>query len=199
MKKIHIAMSMALVLSILLSLTCFDASCDSVRGSVLRLHILANSDSKYDQEIKLKVRDRLLNESGELFEQIYSYDEAVKKAEQNLPLLQRAAEDELRLLGCDLPVKVEVAKSDFSTREYEEVTLPAGEYTALRVLIGDAKGKNWWCVCYPNMCIPAVSQTKQIGSTLDKQSTKIVTTPKKYVVRFKIVEIYQSLKSKFTK
>lgn len=192
-------MSMALVLSILLSLTYFDASCDSVRGSVLRLHILANSDSKYDQQIKLKVRDRLLAESGELFEQVYSYDEAVKKAEENLPLLQKAAQDEIEQLGCNLPVKVEVAKSDFSTREYEEVTLPAGEYTALRVLIGDAQGKNWWCVCYPNMCIPAVSQTMEIGSALDKQSTKIVTNSKKYVVRFKIVEIYQSIKAKLSK
>ncbi len=199
MKKLHIAMSMALVLSILLSLACFDASCDTVRSGVLRLHILANSDSDYDQEVKLKVRDRLLEECGELFEQTYSYDEAVSQAKENLPLLQMAAEAELERLGCDLPVKVEIEKSDFSTRVYEDVTLPAGEYTAVRVLIGDAEGQNWWCVCYPNMCIPAVSQTEEIGSVLDKQSTKIVTNSDKYVVRFKIVEIYQNLKSKFKK
>lgn len=199
MKRLHIAMALSLVFTIMMSLACFDAHCDIIRSSVLRLHILANSDSDRDQSVKLSVRDRILSECGELFEYTSDYDEAVKIAKRNVPALQKVAEDQLKKLGCDYGVRVEVGKSDFNTRDYGEVTLPAGTYTAVRVLLGKANGHNWWCVCFPNMCIPAASQTDEIGSVLDKEDTKIVTSHQKYKMRFKVVEWYDSIKEMLSK
>ena len=159
------------------------------------MHILANSDSEYDQQIKLAVRDRLLSECGELFAETESIDIAIAQAKENLPALQAVAEATLADYGCDYAVTVEVAPSDFSTRHYGDVTLPAGKYEAVRVLIGDAKGQNWWCVCFPNMCIPAASQTDEISGALSESETKIVTQSGDYEIRFKIVEWYEKIKA----
>ncbi len=199
MKKLNISIAFALIFSILMSIAFFDASCADIRTRVLRLHILANSDSYSDQQIKLAVRDRILTECGDLFDETYSVDAAIEKAEQNLPALQSAAENVLADYGCDYGVTVEIAPSDFGTRNYEKVTLPAGRYEAVRVLIGKAEGQNWWCVCFPNMCIPAASQADEISSALTEGETKIVTSSDKYEVRFKIIEWYEKLKSKWFK
>ncbi len=197
MKKLNISIAVALVFSILMSLAFFDASCADIRTRVLRLHILANSDSAYDQQIKLAVRDRILNECGSLFSETESVEVAIKQAKENLPILQSVAEAELKERGCEYAVTVEVAPSDFGTRHYGEVTLPAGSYEAVRVLIGNAKGQNWWCVCFPNMCIPAASQTDEISSALTENETKIVTKSGNYEIRFKVVEWYEKIKAKW--
>lgn len=196
MKKLNISVAVAVIFSILMSLACFDASCADIRTRVLRLHILANSDSEYDQSVKLAVRDRILNECGELFAETDDLDGAIAQARVNLPKLQDAARSELDRLGCDCDVKVELAPTDFNTRCYGDVTLPAGRYEAVRVLIGNAEGANWWCVCFPNMCIPAASQTDNIGEVLSDSETKIVTSKGKYEIRFKAVELYESLRAK---
>ncbi len=197
-KKINISVAFALVFSILMSLALFDASCADIRTRVLRLHILANSDSEYDQQLKLAVRDRLLSECGSLFAETDSIDDAIAEVKANLPALQAVAEATLADYGCSYGVKVEVAPSDFNTRDYGDVTLPAGRYEAVRVLIGNAEGQNWWCVCFPNLCIPAASQTDEIGSALSEGETKIVTSKSEYKVRFKIVEWYESIKRWFS-
>lgn len=199
MKKWHVSMALALVFSILMAVTGFDARCDTIRTHVLRLHVLANSDSEWDQTVKLAVRDRMLEDCGDLFETVDSYDAALKQAEENLPALQASAQAQLRELGCDYPVSVEIGPSSFDTRVYGDVTLPAGEYTALRVKLGAAEGKNWWCVCYPNLCIPAASQTDEVDRVLDDAEADVVTHSEKYVVRFKIVEWYQELKDRLAK
>lgn len=199
MKKINISIAFALVFSILMSLAFFEASCADIRTRVLRLHILANSDSEYDQQIKLAVRDRILAECGQLFAQTDDVDGAIEQARSNLPELQQVAADVLAEYGCDYGVTVELAPSDFGTRDYGEVTLPAGRYEAVRILIGDAAGHNWWCVCFPNMCIPAASQTDEISSALSKNEAKIVTQSGEFEVRFKVVEWYEGLKSKLFK
>ncbi len=197
MKNLNISIAFALVFSILMSLAFFDASCADIRTRVLRLHILANSDSAYDQQVKLAVRDRILSECGSLFAETESVADAIAEARANLPLLQSAAEAALCDYGCSYSVRVELAASDFATRHYGEVTLPAGEYEAVRVLIGNAEGQNWWCVCFPNMCIPAASQTDEISSALSESETKIVTKSGDYQIRFKIVEWYEKIKSKW--
>ncbi len=199
MKKIHISMALALVFSILMTMTGFEARCDSIRTNVLRLHVLANSDSEFDQAVKLAVRDRILAECGDLFERVDSYDAALKQAESNLPALCASAQAQLRELGCEYPVSVEIAQTDFDTRVYDDVTLPAGEYTALQVRIGEAEGKNWWCVCYPNLCIPAASQTDEVSEVLDEDEAELVTNSGKYIMRFKIVEWYEQIKSRLKK
>ena len=202
LKKLTIAMACGFICAVLLSFAGFDAKCCELRENVLRLHILANSDAEADQALKLAVRDRLLQETGNLFQAATDKQSALEAATKQLPFLQKTAEDQLRQLGCNYPVRVEVGKSSFNTREYENFTLPAGEYDAVRVLIGNAAGKNWWCVLFPALCIPAAENPHQLSEAVTPDAAKIAENPKHYKVAFKSVEIYEQvsekLKSLFT-
>ncbi|MEE1013014.1 MAG: stage II sporulation protein R [Clostridia bacterium] len=126
---------------------------DAISQQVLRLHIVANSDSDFDQGIKLKVRNRILTDCGYLFSHCRTAQESAAVARQNTALLRRTAEDELRRQGVLQPVAVQVGACAFPTKEYGGVRLPAGNYTAVNIRIGTAGGKNWWCVMYPPLCL----------------------------------------------
>lgn len=168
---------------------------DSLRNSVLRLHILAESDSDYDQSLKLKVRDALLE--SDIFDSADSLESAEKTAQENLDRIIETAEKVLKENGCNLPVTAEIADVEFDERIYGDITMPSGEYRALRVKIGSAQGKNWWCVMYPPLCIPAacdVEENKQAEEVFSESELDIMYHPKKYEVRFavwdKIKEIF---------
>ena len=178
MKRWSISMLLALTLTVLLTLTGFDAHCDTICTHVLRLHILANSDSDADQAMKLALRDRLLSECGDLFAETADYDAALAQAQENLPALEAAARRELAELGCALPVTVRLAPADFDTRRYGDVTLPAGRYTALQVTIGKGEGHNWWCVLYPGLCF--LNTTNAVVPEEGKQKLKSVLTEEEY-------------------
>lgn len=156
---------------------------DRLRGSVLRLHILADSDTKYAQSLKLKVRDGLLE--ANLFESAESLADAEKTVAENIDAIEKKAEDILQENGCYLPVSAELADVVFDERVYEDITMPAGEYRALRVKIGSAQGKNWWCVMYPPLCLPVActvdsekkedtEKIKDSDNTAEKDDTKTV-------------------------
>ncbi len=163
---------------------------EQLRGSVLRLHILADSDSEYDQKLKLKVRDALL-ECG-IFEEADSLEEAELTAAERMPEIVETAESVLRENGCDLPVTAELADVEFDERVYGDITMPSGEYRALRVKIGSAQGKNWWCVMYPPLCIPAACGDEEMDNDrsaeeiFSDEELDILYQPKKYRVRFAI-------------
>ena len=197
MLKRCVSLLLALTLTALLALTGFDVHCDAIRTHVLRLHILANSDSAEDQAVKLAVRDRLLVECGDLFTETEDYDAALAEAEANLPALEASARRELAARGIDPAVTVALTPAAFETRTYGDVTLPAGEYTALQVTIGAGKGHNWWCVCYPNLCIPAASQTREVTRALKDGDAEVVTHADRYEIRFWIVDWYERLKAKW--
>lgn len=175
---------------------------EKLRNSVLRLHILAESDSEYDQSLKLKVRDGLL-EMG-LFTGSDSLCEAEKTASENLSKIEKAAESILRENGCELSVTAELADVVFDERVYGDITMPAGEYRALRVKIGSAQGKNWWCVMYPPLCIPAaceeipaeekIAEDKSAEALFDDDELDILYHPKKYEIRF---AVWDKIKSVF--
>jgi len=192
--RLFASVAFALIFSTLMSLACFDASCEEIRDNVLRLHILANSDSEADQEVKIKVRDALLKEFGTLFDGATTLNEAKALAENNIEKLEQTAQKTLAAEGYTYPVKVEVAPSDFNTRVYGDLTIPAGNYMAVRVLLGKAEGQNWWCVCFPNICMG--SAAKEIDRVLDSDSKKIVKSGQKFKVKFKVVEIYEKIKTK---
>ena len=145
----------AMVLTIIFSgsLFSFEKDCSAVRSKVLRLHVIANSDSAEDQALKLKVRDALLLQGGEVFASGSTKESAEKAACKNLQSFLQTAEKTIRENGKSYNVCISVGKSSFPTRVYENITLPAGEYDALRVVIGEGKGKNWWCVMFPPLCI----------------------------------------------
>ncbi|HLO04966.1 MAG TPA: stage II sporulation protein R [Symbiobacteriaceae bacterium] len=119
---------------------------------VVRLHVLANSDSEADQALKLQVRDAVLAEMPSLFTKATTQAEALQVVKRNLPALERLAKQIVTKAGYTYPVKASVGIFDFPNRTYGDVTLPAGPYEALRLEIGEAKGANWWCVLFPPLC-----------------------------------------------
>lgn len=169
---------------------------DELRGSVLRLHILAESDSEYDQNLKIKVRDRLLE--SDIFSGAESLEEAEKLAEDRLPEIIDIAERTLRENGCYVPVTAELTDMDFDERVYGNITMPSGNYRALRIKIGSARGHNWWCVMYPPLCIPSACEVEENEDAEEvfftEKEIDIMNRPEKYKVRF---AIWDKLKSIF--
>ena len=187
----------AFVLVVIYSLIPFQAQCGNISNDVFRLHILANSDSEYDQNVKLKVRDRVLEYSKSLFESASSKEEAESLISQNLDNITHVAQNELQNLGCDQNVRAEIKKMYFTTRYYDSYTLPSGMYDALRITIGSGKGHNWWCVMYPSICISAASeQDEKAKQALDDGEYDIIKN-EKYSYKFKVVELFEKLCSCF--
>lgn len=195
MKLFEKSLCLALILTVLFSFTGFAAGCEDIPNHVLRLHVLANSDSAEDQSLKLKVRDRILTESRGLMDNVKNKTEAQDAVRAAIPQLKAAAEDEVKKQGYAYPVDVEMVHMYFTTREYEKVTLPAGDYDSLRVTIGKAVGRNWWCVIFPPMCLPAAEEPKELGDVLNANQLGIVEGKGDFEVKFKTVELYEQLKS----
>lgn len=189
----------ALVTVLAMSVAGFDAKCDEIRENVLRLHILANSDSETDQALKLKVRDRLLEVSNEVFIGCETETQAVKVAKENIKLFTDEAKKVIAENGFSYDVNVEVADTMFETRDYENFSLPAGTYEALRVIIGSGQGHNWWCVMFPAVCLPAAGENQGFSGVLKEDTAEIVEQPTHYKARFKVVELFEKTKFKLSK
>lgn len=193
LKKLTVAICMGLVVSILMSFAGFDASCLELKENLLRLHIVANSDSASDQTLKLKVRDELLKVGDNVFKDAENLIIAKDIAQDMLPIFEKVAQKVVKSEGYNYSVRVSLGKAFFDTRVYENFTLPAGEYDALKVVIGQGKGKNWWCVIFPSVCIPSATN-KSINSAVSKSTGKIINNAPKYRIKFKVVEWYETLK-----
>lgn len=194
--KICLALCLTAVFSAcVFSVTSFARECRNIRCDVLRLHVVADSDSETDQKLKLLVRDEVLRKGGELFDGTLTADEAKREISPKTDELKAAAENILRQNGCNNSVEITVGEEYFATRCYENFTMPAGVYTAVRVNIGCAEGQNWWCVMFPPLCLPAASADADAFFT--EKEMKVVSSSPEYEPRFKIVEIYESLKNKF--
>jgi len=185
------ALALALLFSMFtLSVESFSQHCDIVRGETLRLHIIANSDSEQDQANKLLVRDAVLKEYSELLCQ-NTAEQAALFADFLKEEIEITAQKTLSLAGCSHPVKAQVTKMYFDTRSYQnDITLPAGYYTALRLIIGDGNGQNWWCVMYPPLCLPVCSGDASQKSLADINSLQIQPAAE---VKFALVELIQKL------
>lgn len=164
-------------------------------SQVIRLHILANSDSEEDQALKLEVRDRVLETTSALLAGETEPQAAAILLNQHLEDIAQTAAQELSAQGHDDRVEVRLEQTWFPTRQYQGISLPAGNYLALRVLIGAAEGHNWWCVVFPNLCLPAVSERALEASTLTPGQISLLQEEEtSYVFRFKALELWQSLK-----
>ncbi len=194
MKRWIKAIALALTAALLISLCGFSGECAGIRERVVRLHVLANSDSQADQELKLKVRDAVVEAAAGLFDEAADAGDALTLAREKLPELQAVAQRTVEAEGFPYPVEATLVNMYFTTRRYENsVTLPAGMYNALRITIGEAAGKNWWCVVFPPICVSAATGHKELSDVLDQEQQEIVTQPQKYEVRLKIVEIIESI------
>ena len=190
------------LITTIISTAAFSTRCDEVRTNVLRLHILANSDSEADQALKLIIRDKLLTEGADVFDGSVTADNAADKIAEASERLKAVAEQTAKENGFDYEVKIEVTEEYFDTRSYENVTLPAGRYKAVKVIIGEGAGKNWWCVMFPPLCLPAAEENDErdvkIDAILTDSGVRLIESNPKFEVRFKIVEIYEKIKSYFT-
>ncbi len=187
------AIACALIVSLALSLCGFSGQCQEIREKVLRLHILANSDSEADQQLKLKVRDAVVAKAADLFEPAQNAGDALAAAEKKLPELVATAQQVVYAEGYTYEVQAQLCRMYFTTRQYEEVSLPAGMYDAVRFTIGEGAGKNWWCVVFPPMCVSAATQSETLSDVLNEEQTAIVTKPDAYEVRFKVVEVFEDI------
>ncbi|MEE0858427.1 MAG: stage II sporulation protein R [Acutalibacteraceae bacterium] len=200
MKTLLKAVFTGFILSFIITQTFFTAECEEMPNNLLRLHILANSDSEEDQQLKLKVRDYILQEAGDMFKQADNKIEAVHITKTNLDRIIDKAQKYVNELGYSYEVKGEI-KEDmyFNTREYDDFTLPAGRYDALRITIGEGKGHNWWCVMFPPMCFSmAEGDSNDLSEVLTDEQLEIAENQDKYEYKFKVVEIYNEIKNFFT-
>ncbi len=197
-KALQWAVIFGFICSVFWSIADFDASCEDLRHNVLRLHIVANSDSKKDQELKLKIRDAVLKESNSLFEKDTDLNCAIETTEKNLSKYEKIANQVIAEEGFSYRAKAKIGTAFFDTRAYEDFTLPSGSYESLIINIGKAQGKNWWCVIFPSVCVPTENKAT-LSDSVGKKGTQIAENSENYVIRFKAVEIYEKLKQKLTK
>ena len=168
---------------------------------VVRLHVLANSDREEDQALKLRVRDAVLARATEILEQSADRREAEARLRGALLELERIAREEIAAAGYDYPVTAQLADTAFPTKEYEGFTLPAGDYLALRIVIGEGAGQNWWCVVFPPLCTAAAEDvpTAALAAGFSESEVGLITEENDgYVLKFKTVELWGRLKAKLS-
>ncbi len=188
----------AFVLTVIYSVIPFQAQCSDISEEVFRLHILANSDSEEDQSLKLKVRDKVLSYTQSLFENAKTKEEAESLISDNLQSICNTAYKEVCDNGYDYTVKAEITNMYFTTRYYDNYTLPSGMYDALRITIGSGKGHNWWCIMFPSICISSEEEKdEKAKEVFDNQQYDIVKN-EKYQYKFKVVEIFEKICSCFS-
>ena len=190
----------ALLLAFGLALTAgvwASASESALAGQVLRLHVVANSDSEEDQALKLLVRDAVLSQAGELLEGASTRQEAEAALASHLEELAAAGAQVLSDAGCGDGVTASLCDQWFPTKAYDGFSLPAGQYRALRVDIGDAAGHNWWCVVFPPLCLGSVTEESVetlAREVLDEDQVALITGQDGgYVLKFRIIEWWQEL------
>ena len=191
LSRILVLMSVALILVYFLP----TPSEAEIYDKVLRLHVLASSDSEEDQALKLKVRDGILEFSGTI-KTPKDVEEAEKTYSALLERIKETAQEIVDAEGFDYTVSVSLGYEFYPTRQYEDVCLPAGEYLSLRVMIGEAEGANWWCVLYPPLCVSAASGEEAfIDAGFTPEQMKIITDSgdTRYKIKFKILEGAKSL------
>ncbi len=197
MKLFIKALCAATVICIIFSMVPFSAECSNISGEVFRLHILANSDSRADQRLKLKVRDSVLKYTNGLYKTADSLINAEKLTADNLQKIANVAQREVERSGYNYKVKAEIKRMYFDTRYYGKVTMPSGFYNALRLTIGKGEGHNWWCVMYPSLCIGASTNYDALKNDTSDNQYKIMTEGG-YEFKFKIVEYFVKISSLFS-
>ena len=171
-----------------------------IYDSVIRLHVLAESDSERDQALKLTVRDAVLEKTQTLLEKADTKEAAEQILRNSLPAIEAAAEAALQEAGAPNTVAVMLGVEQYPTREYEQLAFPAGEYLSLRVMIGEAEGQNWWCVLFPPLCLSAAATREEneticLSAGLTGEQYRMIadTDETKYRLRFKILEVAEEI------
>ena len=195
MKKFLVVFSLLLFPMFLLTLLLPLHDVSAVYEGVIRLHVLADSDSEEEQALKLKVRDAILAGLGEDFSAQRSKESAEAFLIENLDRIATLARETIAIEGYDHDVRVTLCQEYYPTREYESMRLPAGEYLSLRVIIGSGEGPNWWCMVYPPLCTSAAEAEEELSEAgFTPNQVRLLTDEEspEYVVRFKVAETVSS-------
>lgn len=169
------------------------ATSEDISNKVLRLHILANSDSTEDQDLKLKVKNYFLEHTADLFVG-ETLEENIEIAKQNISYIEDLCNSCIKENGYDYKTKVTVDKEYFDTRVYDDFTLPAGIYNSIKIEIGQGNGHNWWCIVFPSVCLSACSES--MNDYLTEDEMELINDG--YTPKFKIVEIYEKIKNRLS-
>ena len=195
MKKIMTALLVSFVL-VALYTAHLGREMNEITQSVVRLHVVANSDSAEDQALKLKVRDAVIERCGEYFENSADKEETEAIILAHREEIEEVAESTLKENGCTDAVNVTYGKTVFPTKYYENFALPAGKYDALNVKIGNAEGQNWWCVVFPPLCLAAAEDSgdEEEWSVFSPAEKRLVTA-EGVEIRFRCLELFRKLRT----
>ena len=198
MKKLIKRVGICFLLAALVWCGTLIADRQRLNEELIRLHVVANSDSEEDQALKLRVRDAVTESLAQAMADIGDVDQAKAYLQENLPKIQKLANDTLRELGCEDTAVVSLMEEAFDTRYYETFTLPAGVYEALRITIGEGEGQNWWCVVFPTLCLSATSEGFEdtaAGAGFPESLTGALTGEEEYEVRFFLLDVLGKLEN----
>ncbi len=193
----HRLLGKALVCGFVLAALCsffpFAAACGQLPRDVVRLHVVANSNGAEDQAVKLLVRDAVLEEAARWYQGAGSMEEASSQLCTHLQSIAGAARQVLGEQGVGYSATAQMTEMYFPTRDYGDFRLPAGRYRTLRVTLGEGAGKNWWCVVFPSLCLPAATQEEAL-LTLPEGERQVVEGGQDVQVKLKAVELWESLR-----
>lgn len=193
----HRLLGKALVCGFVLAALCsffpFAAACGQLPRDVVRLHVVANSNGAEDQAVKLLVRDAVLEEAARWYQGAGSMEEASSQLCTHLQSIAGAARQVLGEQGVGYSATAQMTEMYFTTRDYGDFRLPAGRYRTLRVTLGEGAGKNWWCVVFPSLCLPAATQEEAL-LTLPEGERQVVEGGQEVQVKLKAVELWESLR-----
>ena len=194
-----IALIIAYILYCAFSITYFSSVSGEIRENVVRLHILADSNSEIDQNVKLKVRDALLEKNSELLSDKVTPENATEYFKNSKDELEQCANEVLKENGLNYKATITLGKEYYTTRVYEDLTFPAGVYTSIKVVLGSGEGKNWWCVMFPPLCVPVAdggiktADNVNLEDYLNEDGKRLVSSQGKFKVGFKVIEWYEKL------
>ena len=203
-KKVKYSLILIILLGIYIFISAFSyvtSVSSELEDSLFRLHVIANSDSKEDQDLKYIVRDKLIQYMNSISLNANNKEEAMKIAKEHITDFEQIAKQTIIDNGYDYDVEVEIGNFSFPTKTYGDISIPAGLYDALRVKIGEASGQNWWCVMFPPLCFVNVSSgivpddsKKVLENELSEEEYSIIsdTNSKEVKLKFKIIELFQN-------
>ena len=174
---------------------------EELSRKMIRLHVIAHSDSAADQALKLEVRDAVLDYATAVLQRSEDMAAAQQELQRELPRIESIARAAVTAEGYDYGVTASLGQAEFPLKEYEGFSLPAGEYTALRLVIGEGAGQNWWCVVFPPLCTAAACEFDEtaLAAGLSEEDIALITESEGYVLKFRTMELWQQLRQKIGK
>lgn len=201
-KRIFILITLFIIYTCICAFSYTNAVFSNISDNVFRLHVIAASDSEDDQSLKYIVRDSVLKYVNKITNKLESKEQIIETVSNNTEEIKKIAEETIKLNGYNYNVEVEIGNFNFPTKTYGDVSFPSGNYDALRIKIGEAKGQNWWCVMFPPLCFVDASSgvlsedSKEVlEENLSEEEYNLISN-EDYAIKFKIVEFLQNIGTK---